>query len=226
MHEQAWNDQQLKQPVQRPSIKIWTYTSPGLVLGCAQRHLHAPDAIVRSSGGGAVLTGPWMLSVSVVLPSDHPLVTPGLVESYEWFGLAHQAALRALGVQALALTPEDLKRVPSEPDLDWACFGNYSAWEVAAGGRKLVGLAQRRARNGVLLTAGSLTSTPDWSCLAAYLPDHADSLTKLADRTTSCSHESGRLIRPELLAEHLLPLLIDDVFPSVAWLTPTALQRA
>ena len=217
MHEQAWNEQQLARTVHRPILKVWTYDAPGLVLGCSQRALQTSGATVRSSGGGAVLTGPWMLSISVILPVGHPLVTPGLVESYRWFGLAHQAALQAMGVRALALPPDQLSLMPRQPELDWACFGNCSAWEVIAEGRKLVGLAQRRARTGVLLTSGTLVSTPDWGCLERYLPRHAQSLSALAARTTSCAREVGRSVPPEVLAQALLPVLIQKLFPSPVW---------
>ena len=44
------------------------------------------------------------------------------------------------------------------PPVRWACYGSLASWEVvdAGGGRKLVGLAQRRQRTGVLFVTGTL----------------------------------------------------------------------
>jgi len=78
--EQDWNMRQLAAPVTVPRVRVWTYPAPGVVFGCAQaalfdeaaRAAHTDCELVqRRAGGGAVLTGPWMLSSSVVLPPDH-----------------------------------------------------------------------------------------------------------------------------------------------------------
>lgn len=221
LHEQAWNDLQLSRPVQRPALRLWTYYRPGLVLGRSQSTLPTQrPATVRATGGGAVLTGPWMLSVSVVLPIAHALITNSLVESYRWFGLAHQEALSDVGVDATALPPEKLNSIPHRSELDWACFGNCSAWEVVAGTRKIVGLAQRRARTGVLLTSGTLLSDPDWACLEEYLPQRARDAGLLAGRTTSCRRELGRSVSMAQFAQILAAKLLDGVFPAPAHAQP------
>lgn len=214
-HEQAWNDLQLSQPVRRPALRLWTYYQPGLVLGRSQSALRTRrPAIVRASGGGAVLTGPWMLSVSVALPIGHALVTNGLVESYRWFGLAHQEALLDVGINATALPPEKLGIVPNQSELAWACFGNCSAWEVVAGQRKIVGLAQRRARTGILLTSGTLLSDPDWACLEEYMPERASDAGLLARRTTSCCRELGSSLDMTHFAKVLAAKLLASIAPA------------
>lgn len=222
-HEQEWNDRQLVgTAVREPQIRVWTYTAPGLVFGCSQRALltssgaNGPVAL-RSSGGGLVLTGPWMLSVSVILPLRHPLVTPGIVESYRWFGLAHEAALQEVGINVVALPPEQLSSVSVRPDLEWACFGNCSSWELVANRRKIVGLAQRRSRTGVLLTSGILMSEPDWSYLSKSLSYDMNSLNALAERTTSCRHELGRSLHPQSFLRMLMPKLVENVFSAKAF---------
>ncbi|MDR9892950.1 hypothetical protein O7047_22380, partial [Pseudenterobacter timonensis] len=85
-----------------------------------------------------------MLSLSVVLPNDHPLAAVGLVESYRWLGQLIAAELGALCIPAEALAPAALP--PSDGQLHWACFGGLSPWEVVVAGRKIAGLAQRRCR--------------------------------------------------------------------------------
>src|SRR3990170_1339166 len=91
--DQAWNERHLSRPVRAPLIAAWSYRVPAVVLGCSERPDAAMNAAARAagvalverrSGGGAVLAGPWLLGVSVVLPPDHPLVVPSVTESYRY----------------------------------------------------------------------------------------------------------------------------------------------
>jgi lipoate---protein ligase len=171
---------------------VWTSLTPAVVLGCAHRHLQGKvarrlagraEVVLRESGGGAVLAGPWLVSASVVLPHGHPWVRGGLMDSYRRMGQLHVAVLERLGITALALPP--LETQPHQAasscaacDVPWASFGSLSPWEVVdSQGRKLVGLAQRRRKSGVLLVAGTLVSCPDWPLLCAAMSQpRADAL--------------------------------------------------
>ncbi len=196
--EQCWNAEQLAQPVHAPRFAVWTYEQPAIVLGCSQRQQlaglaqRAPgvQTLVRSSGGGAVLTGPWMVSSSVVLPVDHPWVAGRINESYRGLGAMYTDLLAQLDVQALPLPPAKVAAADARlgAPIGWACYGSLASWEVvdAAGGRKLVGLAQRRQRNGVLLVAGTLVAPPDWALLCRALGHDADEAA-MRQRTVACS---------------------------------------
>ena len=172
------------------------------MLGCAQRSLRTTiekriagtiDIVDRDSGGGAVLAGPWLVSVSVVLPHWHPLLGKNLGDSYRGLAQLHLSALENFGVAARAWFPSELIVVPAlgDPALDWACFGRLSPWEViSTGGQKLVGLAQKRNQNGVLLVGGTLIKCVDWKllCDAMARRDHLDALTR---RTISVEEIRG-----------------------------------
>jgi lipoate-protein ligase A len=154
----------------------WSIASaPGLVLGFSQKpEILNPAALAvqkiplyhRRAGGTAVLAGPHLLSLDVVLPPAHPLVLPDLVESYRWFGEAWVAALAQLGIQARAVPPSEahgqralLKREETrerEAILRRACFGSLSPYEVVVGQRKVVGFDMIRRQVGSLLQAGVL----------------------------------------------------------------------
>jgi lipoate-protein ligase A len=213
--EQAWNRAQLAQPVLRPAVRLWTYAAPGVVLGRAQAALHAQlvdgrtPVVVRDAGGGAVLTGPWMLSASIVLPADHPLLATGTVSSYRWLGMLHAGLLRDLGMGAHAVAPEALEAARPDPSLKWACFGGLSPWEVVVGRRKIVGLAQVRRRTGALLTCGTLLSPPDWPLLCSVLGADTADVARLRACTTSCAEELGTPLMATVLAERLHHMLID-----------------
>lgn len=180
-----------------------------MVLGCSQRGLRddverrlqgRAELAVRESGGGAVLTGPWLVGVSVVVPPAHPWVRDGLIDSYRHLGQLHVGVLKELGVSARALPAQDVPRAPAasaDKALGWACFGGLSPWEVVdAEGRKLVGLAQRRCRTGVLLVAGTLVSRVDWALLCDTM-GHPQHEALLRQRTVSAEETAGCQIEPE-----------------------------
>jgi lipoate-protein ligase A len=206
--EQVWNERQLAQPVDTPAWRVWLYDEPAVVLGCSQRRLmgEARDDIdvrllLRGSGGGAVLVGPWMISLSVVLPVTHPFASGGLMASYRWLGELLAGLLREqAGLAAVALPPDTVRLAPASPALQWACFGSLSPWEVVVDGRKIAGLAQVRRRHGVLLVAGLLLDRPDWPLLCAALRRSSAEAAALVHRTTSWAEQGGPPISHDALA--------------------------
>ena len=212
--EQAWNAEQLTAPVLQPAFRVWTYAAPAIVLGCSQRaHLPAlqagapnTPALVRASGGGAVLVGPWMVSSSVVLPLAHPWVSGRINESYQGLGRLYVQLLARLGVVARALPPAEVLQAEMGlgAPVPWACFGSLASWEVvdAAGGRKLVGLAQRRQRHGVLLVAGTLVSQPDWALLCRAM-GHPGDEAAMQQRTVSCAQLHSGFVSAAVYAQAL-----------------------
>lgn len=212
--EQHWNAEQLSAPVARPAFRVWTYPEPAIVLGLSQRaHLaalreRAPGvhSLVRASGGGAVLAGPWMVGSSVVLPPEHPWVAGRINESYQGLGRMYVDLLARLGVGARALPPAEVAGADARlgPAVPWACYGSLASWEVvdAAGGRKLVGLAQRRQRHGVLLVAGTLLAPPDWALLCRAM-GHAGDEAAMRRRTVSCADLRPGFAGAQSYAGHL-----------------------
>lgn len=219
MAEQLWNEQQFAQPIAAPAWRLWRYEAPAIVLGCSQRRLLAEirdvaddvPVLMRGTGGGAVLTGPWMLGMSVALPPGHPLVERGLVGSYRWLGELLADLLRRAGVaEAWALSPERLRTNFAPDRVDWACFGGLSPWEVvSADGRKLVGLAQARKRHCVLLVGGVLLTAPPWVLLCRTLGRPKADATRLAQLTASCQEKLGELFDAQALERALEEALSD-----------------
>lgn len=204
-----------------PCFRVWTYESPAIVLGCSQRAWMAAaqqrvqgrvELLVRESGGGAVLAGPWLLGVSVVLPPGHPWLRTGLLDSYRHLGQVHVAALAEFGIPARGLLPQEIPGVEqtmAARAVDWACFGSLSPWEVvSADGRKLVGLAQRRRQSGALLVAGTLLDVPDWPLLCDAMGQPQDA-SLLRQRTVSCADLTQQRVTAVRLAEVLTQELAD-----------------
>lgn len=225
--EQLWNEAQLQQRVHAPAFRLWRYRQPVVVLGCSQRRLLAEvdshsglEVLLRESGGGAVLTGPWMLGLSVALPPDHPLVSSGPVGSYRWLGEAIAQTLRGGGVPADAVAPQDLRArvttgAPAGPD--WACFGGLSPWEVLSGGRKIAGLAQVRRAHGVLLVGGVLLDRSPWTLLCETLARPTQDAQRLTDITTHGRAAGGyafdRAVFEQRLERALRTHLCEEVCP-------------
>jgi lipoate-protein ligase A len=108
----------------------------------------------RASGGGPVLWDAGLLSLDVALPRGHRLAPDDVVAAYEWLGRAAADGLRRLGIPAEVVGIAEARAAPPHRLAARACFGALSPFEVVAGGRKVVGLAQVRRRSGALLQAG------------------------------------------------------------------------
>lgn len=204
------------------AFRVWSHQRPAVVLGCSQWPQSAGAAcrrpadvalLQRATGGGAVLSGPWMVSVSVVLPPDHAWVAGGALEAYRQLGRVHALALAGLGIDTHAVPPDGVHRANQRLDggVSWACFGRLSPWELTdLTGRKLVGLAQRRQNNGVLLVAGTLSHPPDWPLLCDAMGFPGDA-TRLQRVTASCDALTDRTFGSDTLAQELRRALTDDL---------------
>lgn len=203
-----------------PGTLYWSIAEPeGVVLGFSQKeHILNPLARTalqlpvyhRRAGGTAVLVGPHLLSLDVVLSADSPLVLPDVVESYRWFGEAWVRALALLGIQTRIVPPQEahaqrlrLKQpemCEQERILHRACYGSLSSYEVVAGQRKVVGLDMIRRRAGSLLQAGVLLhwETTTLAQLLGHTPEEQALLREgLLERAIGIDMLAGHVIQAE-----------------------------
>lgn len=132
-----------------------------LVLGSTQ-----PEAVVdkdrlaamgvalvrRRSGGGAVLLAPGnQVWADVWVPRDDPLWSAEPRRSAELVGEWWAAALAGVPVGAAAPVSVHHGGTVDPGFGDLVCFAGLGAGEVVVAGRKLVGLAQWRSRQGALV---------------------------------------------------------------------------
>ena len=198
----------------------WSMAEPeGLVLGFSQKEEILNQETVarlqmpiyrRRAGGTAVLVGPHLLSLDVVLPAGHPLLLADVVKSYQWLGEAWVEALRPLGVDARTVPPQEAHEQRSllqQPEtqarerlLHRACYGSISPYEVVVRQRKVVGLDMIRRRAGSVLQAGVLLqwetetlaqllgqTVEEQSLLEVGLLDRAVGLDRLTGRAASAA---------------------------------------
>jgi lipoate-protein ligase A len=137
------------------AIHICEVTRPGFVLGSTQpaEHVDAARALGagieicrRRGGGGGVLVLPGsQIWVDVYLPSDDPLWMPDVGHAFSWLGEACVAAIDGVTGGPAAAHQGLLKPSPWSPML---CFAGLGPGEVSADGRKVLGISQRRDRDG------------------------------------------------------------------------------
>jgi len=201
----------------QPATLYWSQAEPvGLVLGYSQKHTilnpaalaaHQIPVYHRRAGGTAVLVGPQLLSLDMVLPANHPLILPDVVESYRWFGQAWVEALQLLGVQARTVSSQEaheqralLKQAGTqarEAILHSACYGSLSSYEVVVDQRKVVGFDMIRRRVGSLLQAGVLLhwQTETLAQLLGHTPEEQALLREgLYQRAVGLDTLAGRVI--------------------------------
>lgn len=104
-----------------------------------------PDVVRRRSGGGAVWLDPevctWM---DVFVPAGDPLWCTDVGEAFDWLGCRVAAAFASLGISASTYSGP-YEAGPSDGQM---CFASLGPGEVTVRGRKLVGMSQRRTREG------------------------------------------------------------------------------
>jgi lipoate-protein ligase A len=205
-------------------ILYWSQSeSLGLVLGYSQKHnvlnplvndesglfQHLP-IYHRRAGGTAVLVGPDLLSLDVLLPADSPLVLSDIVESYRWLGEAWVEALHSLGIATHTVLPDEAHEMRSllkqeetrerEAVLRRACYGSLSPYEVVVGQRKVVGFDMIRRRKASLLQAGVLLhwETEMLAQLLGHTPEEQVILHEgLLERAIGIDTLAGRVVSPQ-----------------------------
>jgi lipoate-protein ligase A len=145
---------------------VWSRaTEAAIVLGSGQRPPegwqppNGMPVVRRGTGGGAVVCDRDYLMLDVALPRGDPRVLDDLTESYRWLAERVRAALGRLGVDGLGWVEPIALRGRDEAAREaarTACFAGLGPYELLdAGGRKLVGLAQRRRGGAALLQAAA-----------------------------------------------------------------------
>ena len=149
-----------------------------LVLGSRQRAVSLDSDVVsasglavvrRRSGGGAVIVRPGAtVWIDAVLP--HGLAPDDVRGAMVWIGERWREAVEPF--VAVAGNPHDLTvHRGGMVDSAWSdlvCFAGIGPGELLLGGRKLVGLSQRRTRRGLRLQ-GLVHRAPLTSILASML---------------------------------------------------------
>lgn len=207
----AWNmalDEAILEAVgsgEAPStLRLYAWQPPCLSLGYAQpiadvdrQALHQFGwQIVRRPTGGRAILHTDELTYSVIAPHHEPRVAGDILESYRRLSQGLLLALRELGLPAKA---EKEYSLPAGIQPKGAvCFEVPSNYEITIDGKKLIGSAQARRREGVL-QHGSLPLYGDLSRITsvlvfASLQDRQNAARRLLERATTVEKTLQRIV--------------------------------
>jgi lipoate-protein ligase A len=194
----------------RPTLRFYGWQPPCLSIGYSQSMEGEVDVdrcrevgvdFVRRPTGGRSILHADELTYSVVAPQAEPRVAGGVIESYRRLSMGLVAGLRTLG---LAVAQVEVANNKGESA---ACFDAPSSYEIAVGGKKLVGSAQVRKKN-MVLQHGSLPLEGDIARIFDFLrvpsEERREALKQeLRARATSLELALGYSVPFEEVARHL-----------------------
>src|SRR5687768_12166158 len=212
----AWNmalDEAILEHIGRgestPAIRLYAWEPACLSLGHAQAfadvdvdRLQARGwEVVRRITGGRAILHTDELTYSVIAPTDEPRLAGTVLESYNRLA---QALL--LAVKKLEL-PVEMKEGKTDGNStpNPVCFEVPSTYEITVDGKKLIGSAQARKKEGVL-QHGSLPLTGDLTRICQALVFESESArqqasARLLARAATVESVLGRAVSWETAAQ-------------------------
>ena len=205
----AWNmavDEAILESVGRgdslPTLRLYAWEPACLSLGYAQPLVDVDiprlqargwELVRRPTGGRAVLHTDE-ITYSIIASLNEPRVAGSVLESYSRLAAALVETLRLLSLQ---VDVEEHARTGGKSP-NPVCFEVPSTSEITAGGKKLVGSAQARRKEG-FLQHGSLPLTGDITRILQVLafPDEetrARAAKHLLERATNVESALGRVV--------------------------------
>jgi lipoate-protein ligase A len=186
-----------------PTLRLYSWTPACLSLGHAQPYADVDSARLRARGwdvvrrvtGGRAILHTDELTYSVTGPADNPILSGSVLESYNRLARALLAAVRDLGLSVEMKEGKADEGGANNP----VCFEVPSTYEITAeGGKKLIGSAQARRKEGVL-QHGSLPLTGDLSriCQALVFKDEAarvEAASRLLARAATVQAVLGQVV--------------------------------
>jgi len=184
-----------------PTLRLYAWHKPCLSIGYAQPASDLDPArlaqlgwgIVRRPTGGRAILHTDELTYSVISPQEEPRLAGSVLESYQVLSSALLEALHQLSIPAETKNPAINHQDNPEPDSQImngpVCFEVPSSYEIVANGKKILGSAQARRREGVL-QHGSLPLFGDLTRIVQVLsfPDEtqrAAAAARILERATT-----------------------------------------
>src|SRR5215216_75204 len=214
----AWNmavDESILEHVQPgrgeslPTLRLYAWDPACLSLGHAQPFADVDTArlqgrgweVVRRATGGRAILHADELTYSVTGSAEEPLLTGGVLESYH--RIAQALLLAVKNLELSVEMKEGKKNDQAAPNP--ICFEVPSTYEITVNGKKLIGSAQARKKEGVL-QHGSLPLTGDLTriCQALVFENEAaqeDAARRLLARATTVESALRRALSWDEAAE-------------------------
>ena len=136
-----------------PTLRLYRWNPPCLSLGYSQPYsdidkqklrIKGWEVVRRPTGGRAILHTDE-LTYAVIVPRTEPRLEGGLLQSYRRLSVALAESLSLLGL------PIEVHSGKISTAQDQAiCFENPSDFEITVDGKKIIGSAQARKKEGIL----------------------------------------------------------------------------
>jgi lipoate-protein ligase A len=218
-----------------PTVRFYGWRPATVSLGYAQSIHQTVDRarcgalgiglVRRPTGGSALLHEPpeGEVTYSVVARGGDFAGADDVLETYRVVGHGLVAGLARLGVAAeLAPLVRGRREAGGLPAF---CFRRTGAYEIAVGGKKLVGSAQRRQR-GAFLQHGAVVLDSDPARIRAVFPGEADPTTSMTTLADALGSRPGFGAVVEALAAGLAETLGAPLVPASLSPGETALAEA
>ena len=137
----------------------------------------------RRSGGGAVLVDASVVWIDFSIARDDPLWVDDIGYSMQWLGRLWSHALNRAGVDAAVHEGPPIVSALSRA----ICFCGIGHGEVIVDGRKVVGISQRRTRNGARFQTMLMTERDDVLIDVLRLADRDDARAQYANAVYVCA---------------------------------------
>jgi lipoyl(octanoyl) transferase len=195
--------------VSLPTLRLYAWQPACLSLGYAQSFKDVDYSRLKAQGwevvrrvtGGRAILHVDELTYSIVAPPGEPCMQGSVLESYQRLAVALISAVRALGL------PVEMEQNAASANTARGpvCFEVPSAYEIVVGGKKLIGSAQARKKEGVL-QHGTFPLCGDLTRITQVLvfPDEemrAAAGEKLLVRAVTAESVLGRVIPWQTAAE-------------------------
>ncbi len=185
-----------------PTLRLYTWKPWAISIGYNQDSSEIDrdsckeagiDVVRRPTGGRAILHAEE-LTYAVAMPADGS----SILESYNTICEALLRGLNLFGVGATFEQAQPRFRETYQKKSSIPCFSSSARYEIQWDGRKLIGSAQRRMRNGrstVLLQHGSILCGPAHQQLVEFLQvtesDRKEMKQELKEKTVDLSEIVG-----------------------------------
>ncbi len=193
-----------------PTLRLFAWDPPCLSLGYAQPVADVDQGrlaeygwqLVRRPTGGRAILHTDELTYSVITPLHEPRVAGSVLESYSRLSKALLSALQILSLPAQA---RESYGSPTGRNTNPICFEVPSNYEITVDGKKLIGSAQARRKEGVL-QHGSLPLHGDLSRIVDVLNpgsgiSKSEAATRLLEHATTVETVLNRPITWNQAAE-------------------------
>jgi lipoyl(octanoyl) transferase len=195
-----------------PTLRLYAWNPACLSLGHSQPLADVDGArlkargweVVRRLTGGRAILHTDELTYSVTGSAEEPVLTGGVLESYNRIAQALLLAVQNLGLPVEMNEGKSAEHAVPNP----VCFEVPSTYEITADGKKLIGSAQARKREGVL-QHGSLPLTGDLAriCQALVFENEEareNARKRLLSRAATVESALGRAVTWETAAQEFV----------------------